>query len=90
MKYLKLFEDINELDPFGESITENIDWNDFDIEESPQVQDDNEFMNEWGNIRCNNCMWIGNEEDLELHTNKSGNIVEMCPNCKSTNGLMDI
>jgi len=81
MKYLKYFEN------------KEIDWK-FDEEESPptQIQSqgliDNEDIEEEGNIRCNDCYWVGIEEDLKL-VDLQGTTVELCPECKSQN-LMDI
>lgn len=44
-------------------------------------------------VRCNMCMWIGNEEDLELcyedeETGENG--FNGCPNCMTDAGLIDL
>ena len=47
-------------------------------------------------VRCNNCCWVGREEDLDiLHVDakdEDGNWIsyEMCPNCKCLDALMDL
>ncbi len=39
-------------------------------------------------VRCNSCgEWIGRDEDLGLNY---GDDTEYCPNCKSTEALMDV
>ena len=51
-------------------------------------------------IRCNNCGWIGTEDDLELiplvpddidDTNVIDvEIIDACPNCETDEYLMDL
>ena len=40
-------------------------------------------------IRCNNCYWKGNEDDLLRLENEDG-ALDGCPNCKTDNYLMDL
>ena len=51
-------------------------------------------------IRCNNCGWIGTEDDLELIPLVPDNIddadvidvevIDACPNCETDEYLMDL
>lgn len=44
-------------------------------------------------VRCNDCMWTGDEEDLTLDYSTAvdgGAATEHCPNCGRDDCLMDL
>jgi hypothetical protein len=40
-------------------------------------------------VKCNNCDFIGNEDDLEMFKD-DGEYFKGCPNCKTDSCLMDV
>lgn len=52
---------------------------------------------ELNTVRCNNCFWEGNEEELQTFVDLSDNdishdigYIRGCPNCETDEYLMDI